>query len=579
MLLEWRLIDNFDAMGNTIIMKRLSIRLALILTSLCLFANTSVAAESVQTVPDSVFFAKSNILYDSIRTPSFDKMYKEMLRLTKEADNERYYITTRRMLISKYSMEKNIKAFVNESDKLIKDCKESGTDVAVRLLYEVYNFKADRLDMWGMKDQALKTAEEMSSYAQENQHMKGLAMSQYLFGGWYLNSHQLDEAERCLKKAWDICDSEGLRELQVRVGMSLLAVMIDTESYEEGLAMAKRVREVIALRAAGGAHIAPVNMQKLASRTCKLLYMAGKADEAEIQRDSMYYWFSLDKDPSQLMNILNTDAYFNFSTGRYDEACFVLDSLTRMAERNNNWSEIANFTYALAISQSELGNKDAAVANFKRYAEAKDSAAVQDCREQLDELSKKYEVAELQWAAKRLRYRLSLSFAAVLLLLLVLGFELFYTTRLLEKNKALYEKVRQFDKHAESQAETVLAAVEVESPLAAIFKKVTSALKDQKLFSDPSLNRDSLAAAVGTNSKYLADAVREYSDGKTVNDLINWWRLHEASILLREAPLMQIVEVGEEAGFGSSQTFYRLFKEHFGMTPSEYRKVASTLAS
>jgi len=554
-------------------------RLALVFGAVFFFSMAAFSEETSTSIPDSVFFNNSMRLYDSLLTPSFEKMYKDALRMTKEAGNERYYIITRRMLVSKHSLEKNVKAFIAESDKVIKECKESESEVANKLIYEVYNFKADRLDMWGRKKEALETAQEMAEYAQENHHMKGLAMSQYFFGGFYLNSHQLEEADRCLKKAWDICEEEGLKELQVRVGFSRLGVKIDTKEYEEGLEIAGRVRELISQREAAGAHIAPVTRLKLAQRLSSLNCCLGNTEAAELQRDTMFQWFNVSNDPSQLRAVLHTDATCKLQAKKFDEACPVLDSLIRIARRNNNWEEIANDTYSLAWAQTEMGNTEEAVANFKLFAEAKDSAAVQDCRAQLDELSQKYEVSELKWNARRLRYRLSLLLAVVILLLLVIGFDFFYTKHLLEKNKALYEKVRRFDEREEIQTEAMVATTDSESPLAAIFKKVTTVLKEEKLFVDPSLNRDSLATAVGTNSKYLADAVREYSEGKTVNDLINWWRLHEASNLLRESPSMQVVEVGEEAGFGSSQTFYRLFKDHFGMTPNEYRKVVSTLAS
>lgn len=546
--------------------------LLFLLPCLLTAVSPAKAGENTSAVPDSVFFNMSMELYDSLRTDSFGRMYDEALRRTKEAGNERFYITTRRMLVSRYSSLRDIDAFVAESDKVIRECKESGSEVATRLLYETYNFKADRLDSWGMKEEAIKTTQEMLDYAVENGHMKGIAMAKYMSGGFYLNAHQLDEADKCLREAWSICEENAFRELQIRVGFSRMGVLADQQNHEDGLKLADSVRTLIEAREAKGIKIAPVTRLKLASRSCKFNCLAGNEQEAEQFRKEMMHWYEISHDRSQTMTVFTTDADCKLLTGRYDEACTVLDTLVSMAERHNNWGEIANFTYSLAVAQSKCGRNDQAVGTFTRFAEAKDSAAVQDCREQIDELIKKYELNELLWKERRTRYRLSLAMAAVILLLLTVIFYIFYARNLLLKNRALYKKVLEMDKKTEEEAEHNINSDN--SPLALIFSKVNSALKEDKVFRNPSLNRDLLASQVGTNSKYLADAVREYSDGRTVNDLINWWRLREASALLHDTPQMSITEVGEEAGFGSSQTFFRLFKEHFGMTPSEYRKVA-----
>lgn len=58
--------------------------------------------------------------------------------------------------------------------------------------------------------------------------------------------------------------------------------------------------------------------------------------------------------------------------------------------------------------------------------------------------------------------------------------------------------------------------------------------------------------------------------GTTIHTFINNARINNAAKMLRETmwPLKKIVE---EAGFGSLNSFIKLFKEHYGITPGRYR--------
>ena len=526
---------------------------------------------------DSLFFERSMTLYDSLLSPSFDRMYRELLRQTRSAGNERYHITTRRMLVSRLSVLKDIEGFVRESDGVVRLCQESGSDIATSLLYEVWNFKADRLRSWGMQEAALETAQQMSDYAQKHRHLKGNAMAQYLFGRMYLNNHQLCEAENHLAKAWRICLDNGFSELATRVGFSMIAVRMNREEYDAGLSLADSIRAIVADRQAKGEKTSPVTLLKLADKTCSLLTLTGDLTGAAAQRASMHRWLEESGDSSQTGEVLRVDCRFLIESGDYDRACEVLNTLVDMGLRSGNWSETANSLYARADVKQRQKRYAEAVEDFKMYAEAKDSAAVMAVNSQLNHLTKKYELNELQWAARQARYHFALALCALALALLVIGFYIFHTRALHRKNKALYEKVGEADQARE--AKNAMAAEDDMSPLALIYSNVTDAMQKEKLFLNPDLNRESLATFAGTNSKYLTDAIKAYSDGQTVGEFTNGWRLREAARLLRSTPDVPSIEIGEMSGFGSTQTFYRLFKEHFGMTPAEYRKASSSQTS
>lgn len=544
---------------------------AAVLLSVC----PPAAGTDRKSATDSALFELGMELYDSIRSPSFPKMYKDALRKAKEADNESRYITFRRMLISKYFLENEQEKFIAESDRMIAYCQESGTEAATRLLYEIWNFKADRLDTWGRNEEELETAKQMAGYAQQHHHDRGLAMAEYLFGGMYLNRHQLGEAETHLKKAWDLSIKNSYKDLAVRIGFNRIAVKMNTVDYGGGLAIADSVAALIDSQKTDKVRIAPVTMLKLARYRCKLLYLNGDLDGAAAQKDTMLYWYNVDPDPSQWPGVLYTQAGYKRYSGDMDGSCADLDSLARMARRERNWSLVANYTYALADARREQGKMDEAVEAYHRYAAAKDSAAVQAGNAQLNELTKKYELNELRWARKKAEYRFYLALGAVLLLLTVVVGYFLYTRKLREKNRALYDRIRQVDRLQEDLADRKSGIPEYDlSEEEKLFKKLNALMQGEKRFRNPQLNREALAFSLGTNTRYLAEAVKNCASGQTISEFINSCRLREAAELLTFRGEMSIVEVGEESGFGSNATFFRLFRDHFGMTPSEYREIS-----
>ena len=55
------------------------------------------------------------------------------------------------------------------------------------------------------------------------------------------------------------------------------------------------------------------------------------------------------------------------------------------------------------------------------------------------------------------------------------------------------------------------------------------------------------------------------------NQFVNSYRLKEAKILLKQTPELSISEVSELSGFGSVNSFLRIFKNTEKITPTEYR--------
>ena len=81
---------------------------------------------------------------------------------------------------------------------------------------------------------------------------------------------------------------------------------------------------------------------------------------------------------------------------------------------------------------------------------------------------------------------------------------------------------------------------------------------------------DTLAGLAGTNRTYIYDALRECA-GVTPTDFINGYRLRYAAHLLASTT-DAVTIIAELSGFSRS-SFFRVFSDAYGMSPSEYRRV------
>lgn len=89
---------------------------------------------------------------------------------------------------------------------------------------------------------------------------------------------------------------------------------------------------------------------------------------------------------------------------------------------------------------------------------------------------------------------------------------------------------------------------------------------------DEHLTLDVLASVIGRHRVSLADEFKEKT-GLTVHAYITRVRVRRAAELLRSDELGAKIEaVMMAVGYHSKKNFYRQFKDHFGVTPGEYRE-------
>jgi len=156
-------------------------------------------------------------------------------------------------------------------------------------------------------------------------------------------------------------------------------------------------------------------------------------------------------------------------------------------------------------------------------------------------------------------YRLSFILACFLLAI-ALRIWIYLNRQIKRKNRTLAVHIRELQHEQELSREMQL------------FRKLNALMENEKPFISPELDRPALARLLGTNEKYLADAVQEGAR-TTVASYISDCRLACSLSLFTEKPHLSMDMIAEKSGYGSYSAFFRAFTKKYGMAPSEYRRL------
>lgn len=103
-----------------------------------------------------------------------------------------------------------------------------------------------------------------------------------------------------------------------------------------------------------------------------------------------------------------------------------------------------------------------------------------------------------------------------------------------------------------------------------LMQRICHLMDAQQMYLRSGLKVSDIAVALGTNSRYVSDcinAIRHCSFNQFVND----YRLEHAKNLLLQHPDQKMSAIATESGFSNDKAMTRYFKEHTGMTPTEWK--------
>ena len=361
------------------------------------------------------------------------------------------------------------------------------------------------------------------------------------------------------------------------------------------------------------------------------LYTSGNIEEALEWMDRSTQWLAIAEQEHEDSLVIDewkghialTRALYQHELGHTAEAAAIYDAIPRSrlcepigyteaaeyltaAGRYNEaayWYEQIDSTYVatdgaqmtLDIIATRLSPRYSAYRKVGRNADALmladsicvsiDSALVWQKKNDATELAVIYQTHERDLKIKDLRFTVyfhRVIAVALVIILLLIAYLLWRTYKynkvLRAKNRHLYKQIEERTKEEEALLSTLQAQPEDSlSTEQQLFRRLCLLMSEQQPYTDENLNRDTLAQLLGTNARYIVQAVRNCSHGETVSDFITRYRLEHVARLLKTTD-SPVNLVGEMSGIPSRATLARLFRHTYGMTCSEFRQVAQAKA-
>ena len=278
-------------------------------------------------------------------------------------------------------------------------------------------------------------------------------------------------------------------------------------------------------------------------------------------------------------------ADYLMAAGRYDEAADWYERIdsTYLATdgAKMTFDIIATRLSPRYMAYRKAGRNANALVFADSVSAAIDSALVWQKQNDAAELAVIYQTHEKELALNDAKSETRIHrvlLAAAILVILLIGYLFWrarkYNKELLEKNRRLLADIEQ--REQEEQQAIVQLKAEPQENLTAnqqLFCRICDLMDGpDHIYTDTDMDRNRLAQLLGTNEHYVTDAISTCADGKSVNGFLNEYRLRYAARLLATTT-DAVAIIAELSGFSRS-SFFRIFSDAYGMSPSDYRRVA-----
>lgn len=572
--------------GQTSICSRAEVWL-LLLIGLCMAASGLRAQKQDGYFGDSALYALSMQMFDSLRSPAFFDMQRRGLERAVATGNAHFDYVFRSAPLSRCEAMGDKPGFLRAADGLIAHYQAQADD---SLLYSTWARRADRLLMWGDYVDAVLSLRGMADYARRHHHLFGQIYADFYFGQCYLSNGQDSVAARHYRQAMAGAIRYGSPGLVARSGFNLINILQDWGRFDDALALSDSLPAYIRQwEVMKGIAVNPVLRVQNAMYRLKVLISCADLPAATAWRDTMLLYNKMYADPSQQEELQYTLARYERLVGNNAEAGRILRLLADYSRSRGNQARMARYYRSLAdVLHAERRYAEAADC-YRLYAEAADSAQVATSNAQLNRLSRLYRLDELEQEkrvalAEQSRAR-TLAWSALIVAVLLLALCVLLVVhhrRLRQKNRELVARIRS-QEEAEQRAEEAARRAEAEQPAdelsreMQLFRRLQALLADEEVLCRPRLGRDELADLLGTNRTYVADAVAACTEQHwSVSQYVAAVRVRRARYLIDNHSELSLGEICHACGFKSQGTFTRAYRTFYGITPSEYRKFAST---
>lgn len=210
----------------------------------------------------------------------------------------------------------------------------------------------------------------------------------------------------------------------------------------------------------------------------------------------------------------------------------------------------------------------------RQMATSRERSQIFQLADVTEAVARQYQLEKADYELKVQRYVISVLLAITLVLLVLFGL-LWRTLHVIRrKNRKMAELVLQLDDQrkeihsVENELERWEEEIKTDEKL---FFSFDWQVKEQKLYLNYQLGRDDYAQLMGVDRNRFAAILKKFTSNN-LSTYLNDLRLEYSVTLFREHPDWPINRVAEESVLPRISTFYRLFKDKYGISPNNFRK-------
>ena len=442
--------------------------------------------------------------------------------------------------------------------------------------FSAYNLKISRMIFQEDAAQAIEEAQTMYDIATRVEYKEGIASALNNMGKGYSLIRSESEATKAFEEALAMTDGKPNSPPRLDSYWYLSRQYSVENRIDDVLALIKQredeTNQMIAEGDSRESHY--VELNEIYQGYAKAYVRSGDTDKAlEYLELARPYTELLGRGTER--QLWNLEVNILYTLGRYQEIIPIIDRIYQSAVDDNQPHTMAMMLRQKARVYAVLNDADQTETYYEKHIAMRDSITGLNIESQLSEMRTKYDVDRHILEKARNRNYALLAAGLLLLALIALTVWILYSRRLTIKNKSLIERIREQDK---LQAQLQVCRTTRTEPGTGtlpdeLFERITQLIEKEHIYTDPTLNRTNLATLVGSNETYVRRSIQN-NTGQTVNDYLNGLRLRHARELLADRTLT-IETVAIDSGFGARNTFHKIFRKEYGLTPDEFRRFSN----
>ena len=333
--------------------------------------------------------------------------------------------------------------------------------------------------------------------------------------------------------------------------------------------------------------------QQLIDRRMALAKMASlQAKMGDFQRaDSTYAaWKAVQYEGNHTRDYFIVD--YMKRRGRYQEAVTIYnDLIQRIRQQGDTLGEMMNTAkWGLAEVYRKMGRYNQAANLYEQVLEIQDTLKSRKSKNTAQELAAVYHDKEqeqiiLKQQAENTRQRYLLFIVlAVLVGVIALAVIIVRKNRIISrKNQSLAVQITEAINYKQKywdqkQAQTPKPAASSDDLKALsdeqLFMHINAVVMHERLFLSPSFDRQAIMDRFQLSKERVGAVFSLGSEYVRLNTYILQLRLEYAAHLLIDEPDRTVTQIAADCGFGSSTYFSDRFRQHYGMSPSDFRTEA-----